>query len=220
MADKKKDDKTPKKRGEQFLTIRGSKVKVVDSLPDGWKEDKRATTAPNGYVWVTNGKSRFGSERKAALMKIPTQTAPIASPKASKKTEQTPAGKHSEPKPAESKNEPSAVKKPASAEKSKADKLLKHSDKDEMKADGKKPVILNAKNSKPKRTPKVLRRVAKTGGYTAWDEIKKSGKTFATEKEAKDYAADVLKKTGKIVPISPTDRQVTHTFKAEQTDKK
>lgn len=236
MAEKKKNDKSPQKRNERFLTIRGSKVKVVDSLPDGWKEYKRATTAPKGYVWVTNNKSRFGGERKAALMKIPTQSGPVASAKAPKKTAakpaaktttaqpkkvaQKPAVKRSEPKPAALKKEPTGVKKPASVKKSAADKLLVHNDKDEMKVDSKKPIVINGANVKPKPVPKVLRRVAKSGGYTAWDDIKRNGKTFATEQEAKDYAADVLKKTGKIVPISPTDRQVTHTFKPEEEKKK
>ena len=127
MAVKKKNDKSPQKRNERFLTIRGSKVKVVDSLPDGWKEDKRATTAPKGYVWVTNNKSRFGGERKAALMKIPTRSGPLASAKAPKKTAAKPAAKTTtaqpkkvvekpavkrvEPKPAAPKNEPTSVKK-------------------------------------------------------------------------------------------------------------
>lgn len=102
----------------------------------------------------------------------------------------------------------------------KSDKQLMHSDKDEMKADGKKPIIVNGQNAKAKPAPKVLRRAGKKGGYTAWDEVKRKGKTFATEKEAKDYAAEVKRKTGKIVPVSPTDRQVTHTFKAEEADKK
>ena len=143
-----------------------------------------------------------------------------ATPAQPKKVTQKPAGKRAEPKPAAPKKEPTDAKKPASVKKSAADKLLMHSDKDEMKADSKKPLVINVGNAKPKPVPKVLRRVAKSGGYTAWDDVKRSGKTFATEQEAKDYAADVLKKTGKIVPISPTDRQVTHTFKPEEEKKK
>lgn len=50
--------------------------------------------------------------------------------------------------------------------------------------------------------------------------MKRSGKTFATEQEAKDYAADMYTKTGKVVLVSPTDRQVTHTFKPEEEKKK
>ena len=137
-----------------------------------------------------------------------------------KKAVEKPAGKRSEPKLAAPKKEPTSVKKPARAKKSAADKLLMHNDKDEMKVDSKKPIVINGANVKPKPVTKVLRRVAKSGGYTAWDDIKRNGKTFATEQEAKDYAADVLKKTGKIVPISPTDRQVTHTFKPEEEKKK
>lgn len=149
------------------------------------------------------------------------QTKPAASSKTRKNVTPKPAGKSSEPKPAAPKKVPkAAAPKPINADKSSKDKLLIHNDKDEMNVGGEKPIILNAKNAKPKHPPKVLRKVAKTGGYTAWDDIKRNGKTFATEKEAKDYAADLLKKTGKVVLISPTDRQVTHTFKAEQTDKK
>lgn len=128
-------------------------------------------------------------------------------------------GKSAE-KPAAPKNGSTVAKKSASAKKSAVDKLLQHSDKDEMNVAGEKPIVINGANVKPKPVPKVLRRVAKSGGYTAWDDIKKNGKTFATEQEAKDYAADVRKKTGKIVPISPTDRQVTHTFRPEEEKKK
>lgn len=100
-------------------------------------------------------------------------------------------------------------------------KVIKHNEKFEQGTDDNKPIVINGANSKPKHAPKVLRKVAKAGGYTAWDDIKRNGKTFATEQEAKDYAADVLKKTGKIVPISPTDRHVTHSFTAsEQTESK
>jgi len=148
---------------------------------------------------------------------------PKVKPATRAKAAQKPANKPTKPKPAAPKEAPSA-KKPAEIKKTAAKKIgtdkLKHSDKDEMKVTGEKPIVINAANAKPKRAPKVLRRVARSGGYTAWDDIKRSGKTFATEQEAKDYAADVLKKTGKIVPVTPTDRQVTHTFKAEQTNKK
>lgn len=144
------------------------------------------------------------------------QRKPVATSKASKKL----VVKRSEPKLVAPKKTTTNIKKSTGTKKGMADKLLKHSDKDEMTISGEKPIVINGANAKQKPIPKVLRKVAKLGGYTAWDDIKRSGKTFATEKEAKDYAADVLKKTGKIVPVSPTDRQVTHTFKAEEKNKK
>lgn len=164
----------------------------------------------------TNAPKAAIAQPKKTADKLTVKTTP-AQPK---KAAQKPAVKRSEPKPAAPKKEPTGVKKPASTKKSAADKLLVHNDKDEMKVDSKKPIVINGANAKPKPVPKVLRRVAKSGGYTAWDDIKRNGKTFATEQEAKDYAADILKKTGKIVPISPTDRQVTHTFKPEEEKKK
>lgn len=44
---------------------------IFDKLPEGWKIDKDATNAPNGYVFINNNKSRFGGERETGLMKCP-----------------------------------------------------------------------------------------------------------------------------------------------------
>lgn len=47
-------------------------VKVLNTAPDGWIKAKTATTAPNGYSWYGNGKSRFedgGKDFKHALVK-------------------------------------------------------------------------------------------------------------------------------------------------------
>lgn len=50
---------------------RGTEViKTFDSLPDGWKYLNGATTAPNGYRWASNGKSRFSAEYRHALVKM------------------------------------------------------------------------------------------------------------------------------------------------------
>lgn len=232
---KKKRISIEPKAGDKYLTMNEGlsgeyKVKVLTRQPKGWTPIKGAMTAPKGYIWVSNNKSLLKGERKTALVQDPNypkdwekqkiEVMPTTSSKAPKKVAQKPAVKRSEPKHATPKKEPTSVKKPARAKKSAADKLLMHNDKDEMKVDSKKPIVINGANIKPKPVPKVLRRVAKSGGYTAWDDVKRNGKTFATEQEAKDYAADVLKKTGKIVPISPTDRQVTHTFKPEEEKKK
>ncbi len=42
--------------------------KILKKMPQGWKVRKGATTAPIGYVWVYNGKSRFGGEYEQALV--------------------------------------------------------------------------------------------------------------------------------------------------------
>ena len=45
-------------------------IEVISKMPDGWSVIKGASTAPNGFVWVSNKKSHFGGERKQALLKI------------------------------------------------------------------------------------------------------------------------------------------------------
>lgn len=45
-------------------------VKVFNQMPTGWKETKYAMTAPNGYIWIYNGKSIFSSENQHALLKV------------------------------------------------------------------------------------------------------------------------------------------------------
>lgn len=111
--------------------------------------------------------------------------------------------------------EPKKITKPKTASKLKP---IKHDDKFEQGIGLDKPIIIkgNATKSKPV-SRKELKRVARMGGFTAWDG--RTGKTFETEKEAKDYAADLTKKTGEVITVSRTDRQVTHTYKAEQRSK-
>ncbi len=38
-------------------------------VPEGWRKLEGATTAPLGYSWYSNGKSRFSGEFKAVLVK-------------------------------------------------------------------------------------------------------------------------------------------------------
>ena len=45
-------------------------VKILTSMPDGWKDVKGALTAPNGYKWIYNGKPIFGDEYEQALLKL------------------------------------------------------------------------------------------------------------------------------------------------------
>lgn len=54
-----------KEEREKFLRT----VTVLDHVPDGWRRIDGAMTAPVGYTWYSNGKSRWGGERKTALVK-------------------------------------------------------------------------------------------------------------------------------------------------------
>jgi len=56
---------------ERFIAyFKKSGVKFLDAMPEGWKEIKGAMTAPNGYIWIFNGKSIFSKEYEHALLKI------------------------------------------------------------------------------------------------------------------------------------------------------
>lgn len=45
-----------------------SMANILQEVPEGWNIDEGATTAPAGYVWVTNGESRFSGNRQSALV--------------------------------------------------------------------------------------------------------------------------------------------------------
>ena len=49
--------------------VNGQSVRVYSSMPNGWRETQGALTAPKGYTWINNGKSRFSGEREQALLK-------------------------------------------------------------------------------------------------------------------------------------------------------
>lgn len=51
------------------INVAGKEVNVCYVMPDGWTELKGAQTAPKGYRWISNNKSRWDSERKTALLK-------------------------------------------------------------------------------------------------------------------------------------------------------
>lgn len=53
----------------EYIKVGGKQVEVLETLPNGWRVDRDATTAPRGYVWINNNKSRFGGERKSALIR-------------------------------------------------------------------------------------------------------------------------------------------------------
>ncbi len=171
---------------------------------DGKKKTRQVlSSAPN---WKTKaGAARWAEKNGYNLVGANKP----AVPKAPKTATSKPAGKRSAPKPAAPKKTPTVAKKPAT------DNHLMHSDKDEMNLGGVKPVIIKPTVVKP--APKVLRKVGKKGGYTVFDKL--AGKTFETEKEAKDYALNLLKTTGVMTPIRATDRQVTHSFLPENEAK-
>lgn len=45
-------------------------IKILHTLPQGWKEKKSACTAPDGYMWISNGKPMFSEGYEMALLKI------------------------------------------------------------------------------------------------------------------------------------------------------
>lgn len=46
-----------------------SQVQYFDEIPFGWMPIKGAMTAPVGYEWISNGKSRFSADYRIALVK-------------------------------------------------------------------------------------------------------------------------------------------------------
>lgn len=53
--------------GDKYYT-RGTEYEVINGMPDGWV--KIDMTAPKGYVFASNNKSRFSGQRKTALIKL------------------------------------------------------------------------------------------------------------------------------------------------------
>ena len=51
------------------MKYRNKEYLVYETLPNGWIILKGATTAPVGYRWICNGKSRFSKGRKLAFLK-------------------------------------------------------------------------------------------------------------------------------------------------------
>ena len=58
-------------KNEKFSTDywKSRSVDMYDSAPDGWSKLEGATTAPKGYAWYSNNKSRFSDEYRHALVK-------------------------------------------------------------------------------------------------------------------------------------------------------
>ena len=45
--------------GQRIENFKKLGIAVLETAPAGWKPIKNAQTAPNGFVWFSNGKSRF-----------------------------------------------------------------------------------------------------------------------------------------------------------------
>lgn len=45
-------------------------INIYDELPEGYIINEDATTAPRGYVWVSNNKSFFSGEREHGLLRV------------------------------------------------------------------------------------------------------------------------------------------------------
>lgn len=59
-----------KNNGKSLEYWMGRGIKVLHTLPQGWKEKYSASPAPNGYKWVSNGKPMFTDNFEMALLKI------------------------------------------------------------------------------------------------------------------------------------------------------
>ena len=69
--DEKYSNRYENEKNEKYSTDywKSKNVDMYDSAPDGWSKLEGATTAPRGYAWYSNNKSRFGGEYEHALVK-------------------------------------------------------------------------------------------------------------------------------------------------------
>ena len=210
MADKKKKTTTGKKTTNKKTSAKPTVKKITRAediknpkLPKENKIPKGAThtiISGKGNIIMTSQSFDIISKKKP-VKKTTKATVSKAKKTTPKKTNVT---KKTAPK--------KAVKTSRKSEK----RAIKFDEKYENGTDGFEKIIVIGKTKQPKqirRSKKELKRVASVGGYTAWDG--RTGKTFATQKEASDYAADHLKRTGEIISVTRTQRTITHTFKAE-----
>ena len=49
--------------------MKKKRVSILNEIPDGWGYIKNAMTAPVGYRWICNKKSRFSGDYESALLK-------------------------------------------------------------------------------------------------------------------------------------------------------
>lgn len=182
------------------------------------KDDKKRKTTRTGKSEPKQSKRVTG---KSVQSKTPKSAATSETPKSAVKKPTAPKKPATVQKPAQLSKaaKPAATSNSFKAPKTPKLKPIKHSDAEENNVGAESPVHI-LKSSKPKEPlHRVLKRVAKSGGYTAFDGVP-AGKTFATPKEAASYAAYVFACTGRIIKVAPTNRQVTHTFEPEEQKKK
>lgn len=57
---------------EKFIIPINSNTKypVYKTIPKGWVVDYGGLTAPKGYRWINNNKSRFDKERKSGFISV------------------------------------------------------------------------------------------------------------------------------------------------------
>ena len=183
-------DKKPKKRKQPTAAKKSEKQTKAKTKPAAKRPTKKSAVKP--VAMKTDGKKA-----------TPKKAAKEVKPAPKKQTVKKPAAK----KTSDRKTSPPRLK------------AIKHNERYELGADEGKILVIGAKGKKSARRGKrQLKRVASLGGFTAWDG--RTGKTFATEREANAYALDVLLRTGEIIPVTHTQRTVSHTFRAEnQTEK-
>ena len=210
MADKKKKKQTPKKvQGiKRVEEVKNPKLPKEKKIPKG---SNHTIISKEGNIILTSHNIDISSKKSS------TKKTAMKKPEA-KKASVKKVVKAAVKKPAKKTVAKKTTKTTKAAKTTKADKALKHDEKFERGTDSGKIIILKSKKAKEPKKPssKELKRVSGSG-FTAWDG--RTGKTFATEREAKDYAIDHFLHTGEMIPVSRTQRQVTHSFKAVE-DKK
>ena len=204
MAGKKKKKAEPKKNKQQTR----AKIKRVEEIknPKLPKESK-----------IPKGVTRTVISDKGNIIMAITES----DISGKKQTKRAASKKSPAPKKTTVPKSAAATKNPTVRKKTTPPRVqaIKHDSKFENGSD--ENIILVNKKSKTaqsKRGRRQLKRIANIGGYTAWDG--RTGKTFASEKEAKAYALDYFKRTGEIIPVTHTQRTISHTFKTENETEK
>ena len=58
------------KTERRIARLKEEGVRFVKKMPRGWKVLHGATTAPNGYTWVWNGRNPFTPRYRHALLRV------------------------------------------------------------------------------------------------------------------------------------------------------
>lgn len=194
------------------LSSRASFIKTnVDGMGKNVKPTSKADL--ERYKKELQAELGISSAQKSVTPKAPTEPKKPATPKTA--TAKKPAANR-ESNRLDSKPKTTSAKKPAQPKLPKELRMTSKEHDDYEKGITGEPLL--PLGLKPK-TNKELRHAVK-GGFTVWDGLQRTGKTFKTKQEADDYADDFYKKTGIKVSVTSTRRNVTHTFRPEQQRKK